>query len=607
MLRPKCAMQKAKTSRISGAWLLLCVCAVYFLTPCFPAVAQIRAPLPVPPEPMPARATVKRGDTVRILLRIYGAANQRLRYRVKTKPVAGNISEPENVTNETAAVTYTHSGKAEPVRDHFSFAVQSNAGVSAPADVEIAITDDPPILAVPDALNFGNVVPGTTAERQIALENQGGGLAEGRLETNDMWRIRGDGHYRMEHGEKQEFTVIFTPKSEYEYRGEIRYSGNTDRVTLLNGIGAQPFAVRPAALDLAARQNQAIRLGILEIENRTEEARHAVVEVGTNLRVSPTNMEIPANGKVQLPVEAAEGAERSAFQDALKIRVGNATFDVPVHAAALGPILRANAEKAWLGSAGPAAAATLQVENAGGTATVVRAEIGEPFQIAGTDKTFPLDPGEKHLIHLSLQSREAGRYQQRLRVSAAGNQLEIPVEGESGGSENFAANPAAAPVPAPSHPGAEHQVNAYAPQPLVDPRRALASFVLPFTVHVKSVSARAAEVEWAARSGDEKRNFRIERRILSIDARRALKIDWLPVKDVTITQTADVISARLQNLAPGTLHSFRLLADSPGTSPESLAEFQVWTSAPGKMHFRGIIVAALLAFLAFIAWRRFVR
>jgi len=608
MLRFKRRMQKAKTWRASRrAGFLLPICAIYFA--CCLLVQAQKTPLALPPEPKSTSAHVKRGESVRIILRIYGAANQQLRFHIKSRPVAGSVSEPQNLDQDLAEVTYKHSGKAEPTQDHFTFVVQSSAGFSAPAHVDIEITDDPPILVVPDALDFGNLAPGAVIEQQIVLENRGGGLAEGRVETSGAWSVRGEAGYRLERGEKQQFTIVFAPQEEREYRAEIRYTGSPDRVTLLDGFGAKPFAVRPTKIELTAPRNQFVRTGTIDIENRTNQAQQATLQAGKKLRLFAANVEVPANGKARVKVESVEDAGVAGFDDAFKVQIADATFDVDVHAAAVGPIVRANAEKVWVGAAGvgPAAAATLQVENIGGTATVVHAGIDEPFAAAEGDKTFPLGPGEKRLIHISLQTREAGKFREILRVETSANQLEIPVEAESAGQENIAPTPSRESATGPLI--VDRKPETLAPQPLIDSQEMLAAVASRFTVHVKHIASRSAEVEWPAKGGDAKRVFHIERRFLSLDAKRELKIDWQPVKNVEITRTNDAVSARFRNLEPGKLHTFRVVAQSSetGAAPEPLGEFQIWTTAPAKTSWRAILIGVLLAALALIAWRRFAR
>lgn len=627
MLRFARGLRKAK--RLCGpagqASLLLCFCAAILAAGTLASAEPKRPPrqpAPVlPPEPRPASATVKRGESVRILLRIYGAAHQPIRFRVKSPPAAGVVSEPEKVGGDAAAVVYKHSGKAEPERDRFTFVVQSEAGVSAPAPVDVTITDDPPILAVPDALEFGNVTPGTASERRITLENRGGGTAQGRLETGGGWSVRGPDEYRMERGETQQFTIVFTPKEEREYRAEIRYTGDMDRVTLLHGFGAEPFAVSPMKLDLTARPNERVRTGVLDLENRTNRAQQAAIEAGEKLRVSSREIEVPANGKAQVRVETAEDAEASAFDDALEIRLGEAAFRVEVRAAAAGPLLRVNAEKIALREAavGSPSAGTLQVENSGGTPAAVRAQIDAPFQMPESDSTFTLEPGEKRLVRVVFRPTEPGRFTGLLRVTAAAQSFSIPVEAqgvEPVDATAIARTPAApapavpvAPVtPAPDAPAGSRPAD-FSQQPLLDQSQALAIAAAQFRVHVKRVSPRAAEIEWAAKPGDEKRDFRIERRVLSLDANRDLKIDWQPVANVEITRTQDAISARLRNLEPAMLNSYRILAPAaaPGEPPEIVGEFQIWTPAPSKPPYRLLIAAGLVAILGFLAWRRFGR
>src|SRR5437588_10174466 len=103
-----------------------------------PAGAQIQLPerghkISAPPVPKSVKITVHRGESVDIPLTIYGSAGDQTRFRIKTKPEQGTLSEPKITDRDSGEVTYRHSGKAAPLQDRFTFVAQTNAGVSPPA------------------------------------------------------------------------------------------------------------------------------------------------------------------------------------------------------------------------------------------------------------------------------------------------------------------------------------------------------------------------------------------------------------------------------------------------------------------------------------------
>src|SRR5439155_10056536 len=124
-------------------------------------------------------------------------------------------------------------------------------------------------LGVPEAIDFGRVLIGSSATREFSIENLGGGLVEGTAEAQAPWRIDGEKKYRLAHGAKQNFTIKFDPRDEQEFRGTIRYSSHADRATSLHAIAATPIAVTPQTLGLS--ESNAGRSGVFQIENRADE------------------------------------------------------------------------------------------------------------------------------------------------------------------------------------------------------------------------------------------------------------------------------------------------------------------------------------------------
>jgi hypothetical protein len=603
---------KGKSAGCRAVWVCACLLVV-----CFSAAnAQIRVPsrgAPPPPEPQPLEIKVRRGATAQITLRVYGATNQQVRFRLKTKPALGTISDPEPVSPGTAVVTYEHSGKPEPTRDHFTYIAQSGAGFSAPAGVSITIVDDPPILAAPTEVDFGMAQPGESVEREISIENRGGSVLEGRLAPPEGWKIAGDPAYRLDRGDKQKFTLVFTPEAERMYRGELHFSGSPDRVTLLRGEGAEAFALRPATLDLTAKSDSTIRSGALAIENRTKQAQFARIEAGPRLRISQDRIEVPAGEKIPITVEATPD-DPSAFSDKVTAAIGETQLTAEVRAPAIGPVVRTSASKVSLGSVeiGTVGSASLQIENLGGSPVQVQVAAPSPFSVAKEDESFALDAGGKRGVHILFRPLYTGKTASTLSIQGAGRELKIPLDAEGAtraASNESGSSSAPAPPPAPGQlpPWRGSFITANAQQPTGANRLALQA--MPYVrVSWQSVSPREAQFEWAARDPKtEQRELRLEVQRLSLDDKRELKVEWLPVGNAEIKQSPGAMSAHLKKLTPNTLYTYRLVpVSAQGEAAEPLGFFELHTPPASRLlSARSLMVLGLFAVLAVLVWKRF--
>lgn len=114
---------------------------------------------------MPQKVPVPRGRKIDIALRIYGRQREQLRYLIKTPPVHGKLSEPRAIERGFSIVTYEPPDLAV-TSERFTFSAQNSAGVPAPVEVAIAITDEAPRLIIPDTLELGELLAGGAATKE---------------------------------------------------------------------------------------------------------------------------------------------------------------------------------------------------------------------------------------------------------------------------------------------------------------------------------------------------------------------------------------------------------------------------------------------------------
>jgi hypothetical protein len=285
---------------------------------------------PTPPEPNPAEIDVPRGGPVWITLTAYSLTSPIIRFRIWRKPKEGKIGTPQLVAADSARVKYTPPAGAGPGEDNFAFEVQSQAGVSAPGDVRIHITDKDPVLVAPLDLDFGEVLRGETARRLLVLQNIGGGLAEGDVRVPDGWTLEGNSAYSIGAGGTQSFTLDFKPAGQRDYTGDVQYTGSPGRATDVEGREVGPIAVTTGTVQLMDGGN--MRLGTLELRNRTDVARTVRITPGPDLNAD-ASVEVPAKGVVDIAVRAKPG-ELGAIADQVTLEGDDLKAVVPVYAAA---------------------------------------------------------------------------------------------------------------------------------------------------------------------------------------------------------------------------------------------------------------------------------
>ncbi len=284
-----------------------------------------------PPEGTPMKIEVPRGKAVLITLSAYSITSPIVRFKIKRQAEAGKLGTPRMASATTATVRYQPPAGAGPGEDSFEFAVQSQAGVSAPAEVDITITDKDPLFIAPTDIEFGQVLAGGLVRKSLDLQNLGGGMAEGTVKVPDGWSIDGDPAYHLGAGAKQTFTVVFNPTEQRAYTGDIEYTGNLDRATDLNGEGVGPLTVTTGTVQLIPAG--AVRMGLLNLVNRTGKALTVKLTPGPGVQTD-ASVTVPANGGAGINVQAGG---TGAIEDHVTVEGEGLNEDVPVIAAAVDP------------------------------------------------------------------------------------------------------------------------------------------------------------------------------------------------------------------------------------------------------------------------------
>lgn len=545
-------------SALRSVWLAaLLACGALIWAPSTACAERKKdAPPDIPPPAQPLTVKVPRGESIPILLRIYGRKNEALKYLIRTPPQHGRLTAPRVVELEVSSVTYTPPADLAIARDRFTYAVQNAAGVSAAVDVVITIVDLPPAIIVPEVLNFPTILSGATATQPLEITNRGGGLAEGRVTVDAPWKIDGSANYRLAAGTGVVLKVIFAPKEPGIFDTVMRFSSQPETTLPVHAEAQATLAAAPAKIVLQHAVGDPVRTGAFDLTNHTDAELQVTLTGGDRLTV-PAGLAVPAHGTVQVPVQTAS-SDPAALEGEVRVQAAGLTLRVPVRAAPVGAIVRATRDSVALGrvDAAKSADAPLVLENIGGTATQVSWEIAAPFAAAGSPVT--LAAGEKTTVTVRIQPAAAAKHRALLTVKADQQKLEIPVE-----AEVLAALPSAAPrtadptsTPKPNLDSASPAARVIAS---VFPDELRVDLTSAPGVKVREVTTKGATLEWPAALTPASR-FRIESRNVIVDSLGQFAVRWTPLPEVTIRHEGESQIATIAGLQPATAYGLRVIA-----------------------------------------------
>ena len=566
------------------------------------ASAEISVPFKAPPQGVSLAIKARRDEPVQISLLCSGGLHQLPKFRIRTQPQFGTLSEPKLVSKDSAIVIYVPGANATFSEDKFSYSVQTSEGVSVPAEVSIRIFEDPAILVVSEAVDFGNVLLGHSAKESFLIENRGGGVAEGTFNMKGDFTIDGPGGYRLAKGERKTVDVVFRPTLAGKTASAIVYSSNPDRQTTLLAEGVGLIQVLPSEVKLTIDPKDGIRKGHLELLNCTNLPQKVEIHADSRLRL-PGVVELPPAGKIPLGIEVGRDLP-DAITEVVEFLLSGYSSKVQVRGVALGPIFRVTPSKVQFGrvQSNQLAMQTVALENIGGAKGDVIATMALPFNLKSQARqnTISVEPGLSVKVQIELQSAEQGAKRATLSLSTPSGDFQVPVEAE-------VSNQATSPVPA----AASQTVSSLeaAPFTVPPPSEGDASNYQYARrgkeIRFKQVGRSDCELAWEAAPNVE---YHLESRRYFLDEKGNLQFSWEPLTNVKIAQEGSEVDAKVFKLIPGRFYTIRAVAMGSGTVIESTeaALFSTLQRPPLITAFR-ILALCLLALLGVgvkRAWKR---
>jgi len=225
------------------------------------------------PVPVTGRVEALKGNEVQFEIRAESKTpGATVEFLIRAFPSAGKIVSLVSKQNERnkAIVTYYADPSSSATADAFAFAVRYRGGrYSAEMRYDIDIVDLKTEIQAPPEIDFGEVMVGGEAIRDITIRNLGNGSMERQIFLTPPWHLVDpvDGKVSIGPRGGRVLKVAFRP----ELMGETSYflslSRSKEGTTKLLGKGGDPFQVVSESLELTIDEASGERRGNIELLN----------------------------------------------------------------------------------------------------------------------------------------------------------------------------------------------------------------------------------------------------------------------------------------------------------------------------------------------------
>jgi len=187
---------------------------------------------------------VKRGGSVDLVLEAIPNFGNVITFEIQSRPLHGTLSNPVQLTDHTARVTYHHDGSKDPKDDSFTFrAATVGRAKSSPATVNLAILPPPARLECdPSSLDFGEVFLSEKKQMMVKVTNKGGVTARGRMILPVGFTAPAADVITLGENESIDVMLEFSPMEEKQFSEPVSFASlSQKRTLLLKGGGRSRF------------------------------------------------------------------------------------------------------------------------------------------------------------------------------------------------------------------------------------------------------------------------------------------------------------------------------------------------------------------------------
>ena len=406
------------------------------------------------PVPVTGRVEALKGHEVQFEIRAESKTpGATVEFLIRTGPSAGRIvslvSKPYE--RNKAVVTYYADPSSSATADAFAFAVRYRGGrYSSEMRYDIDLVDLKTEIQAPPSVDFGEVMIGEEAVREITIRNLGNGSMERQIFLASPWYLLdpADGKFTLGPNGGRVLKIAFRPEMMGDTSYFLSFSRSKEGTTKMIGKGGDPFQVVSESVELKFDEPSRERRGEIELLNPGTKAILVEARASTRIQAGILQGDLLAPGKAtKVPVKL--GATDTAPLDGTVQFFLKNGYSKSVRVIA--PVVPGKIEVAVANAissevinfgkveAGRSGERGLTITNTGGVAVPLEFHIPEPFRLL-TNPGPQLGPLASVAISVGLYPAAAARgaIDVTMNVYANGQTLPIRLLGNviapSGGS-----------------------------------------------------------------------------------------------------------------------------------------------------------------------------
>ncbi len=349
------------------------------------------------PVPVTGTASVVKGSESAFYIKAgTKTPGQIVEFLIRDFPLAGKIvsvvSDPAD--RSRAVVTYFAEPGSSANQDAFSFAVRYRGGRYSPSiryDIDLADTKLSEI-EVTEKMDFGKVMIGEEAVREIEVRNNGGAPFARQLMVASPWHIvePANGKVVLSPRGSKRIKVAFRPTLVGEVNFLLGLSRSKKGLCKLNGEASLPFSILTEEIELTLDPKTRRRKGEVIFQNHGKKPILLAVRGSTRLAKSLGSEVILGAGKetkkeiflTETDVAGFSGAAEFALENGFSntVRVSAAAVPGEIRLEVPGAL---SSEVINFGQvqAGRTTERGFLVKNIGGEAVPLDYEVGNPFRL----------------------------------------------------------------------------------------------------------------------------------------------------------------------------------------------------------------------------------
>lgn len=393
------------------------------------------------PVPVTGRVEALKGHEVQFEIRAEAKTpGATVEFLVRTFPSAGKIVSLVSKPNERnkAIVTYYADPSSSATADAFAFAVRYRGGrYSSEMRYDIDLVDLKTEIQAEPEVDFGEVMIGEEAIRQVTIRNLGNGSMERQIFLASPWYLLdpADGKLNLGPRGARVLKIAFRPELMGETSYFLSFSRSKEGTTKLIGKGGDPFQLVSEAIELTLDETSRERRGEIDLLNPGTKPLLVEARGSTRLQNSLLEGYLLAPGKTtKVPVRLG-GTDTAPFDGTVQFFLKNGysksvrvispvvpgKITVSVANAISSEVI--NFGKVEAGRSGERG---LTITNSGGVAVPLEFHIPEPFRLL-TNTGPQLGPLSSVSISVGLYPTAAARGLVDVTMNVYANEQTVPI------------------------------------------------------------------------------------------------------------------------------------------------------------------------------------